>query len=285
MFGFGKNKNKVDLPSKVFGIDFSGGTYASKKIWIAGGEVKGGKLVIDSCKQAQRLPGGSTDRDLSYKAIREFITSSDGAAFGMDFPFGLPVGLLTSESRKVESWAGFISSFPWGFKTPEDFREVILKESGDEELKRTTDEEVKAPFSPISLWIYRQTFFGIKDILKPLIKGDLVRVVPMQEYDPLKPVLMEVCPAVLLKKEKIYDQYKGAKGEFDSARESILDKLSLMGLGFSSDEVRRIAVDDNEGDAIDSIISAFIVFKTIKDKAKFDVGWNEAYSLEGYIYK
>ncbi len=283
MFGFGKKKNS--LPSKVFGIDFSGVTYASKKIWIAGVEINSGKLVIDSCQRAERLPGGSTDRDLSYEAIREFITSSDRAVFGMDFPFGMPVGLLTSDNRRVESWAGFISSFPWGFKTPEDFREVILKESGDEELKRTTDEEVKAPFSPISLWIYRQTFFGIKDILGPLVLGDLVRVLPMQEYDQSKPALMEVCPSVLLKKEKIYDQYKGAKGEFDGERESILDKLSEMGLSFSSPDVRQIAIDDNEGDAIDSILSAFIVFKTIKDKGKFDVGWNEAYSLEGYIYK
>ena len=280
MFGFGNKKNKVDLPSKVFGIDFSGGTYASKKIWIAGGEIKKDKLCINACLQAERLPNGSTDRDLSYKAIRDFILDSGDGVFAMDFPFGLPVSIARSES-----WSSFVGTFPWSFETPEDFREALLKEAGDIEVKRVTDGEVKAPFSPISLWIYRQTFFGIKDILKPLVADDLARVVPMQEMDSSKPALVEVCPAVFLKNNKIYDQYKGAKGEFDKHRESILDKLCEMGLSFDSDDLRQIAIDDNEGDAIDSIISAFIVYKTIKDKGSFDIGWNEAYSLEGYIYK
>lgn len=278
MFSFGKKKNT--LPTKVYGIDFSGGTYASKKIWIAGGEIKGGKLCINACLQAGRLPNGSTDRDLSYKAIRDFILDSCDGVFGMDFPFGLPVSI-----QKAESWSSFVSTFPWTFETPEDFRDALLKDAGDVEPKRVTDIEVKAPFSPISLWIYRQTFFGIKDILKPLVADDLVRVVPMQERDKDKPALLEVCPAVFLKNNKIYDQYKGAKGEFDKHRESILDKLCEMGLSFDSDDIRQIAIDDNDGDAIDSIISAFIVYKTIQDRGKFDVGYNEAYSLEGYIYK
>lgn len=278
MFSFGKKKNT--LPSKVYGIDFSGGTYASKKIWIAGGDIRKGKLCIEFCMQAERLPGGSTDRDLSYKAIRDFILDSGDGIFGMDFPFGLPVTIARSES-----WSSFIRTFPWTFETPEDFREELLKEAGEVEVKRVTDGEVKAPFSPISLWIYRQTFFGIKDILKPLVADDLVRVLPMQERDKNKPALIEVCPAVFLKNQKIYDQYKGAKGEFDKHRESILDKLCEMGLSFDSDEIRKIAIDDNDGDAIDSIISAVIVYKTIQDKGKFDVGYNEAYALEGYIYK
>lgn len=280
MFGFGNKKNKSDLPSKVYGIDFSGGTYASKKIWVAGGEIKNGKLCINACMQAERLPGGSTDRDLSYKAIRDFILGSGDGVFGMDFPFGLPVTIARSES-----WSSFVSTFPWTFETPEGFREELLKDAGDEEVKRVTDSEVKAPFSPISLWIYRQTFFGIKDILKPLVADDLARVLPMQERDKSKPALVEVCPAVFLKNHKIYDQYKGAKGEFDKHRESILDKLCEMGLSFDNTELRQKAIDDNDGDAIDSLISAFIVFKIIQDKGKFDIGWNEAYSLEGYIYK
>jgi hypothetical protein len=53
--------------------------------------------------------------------------------------------------------------------------------------------------------LFRQTCFGIRSVLAPLVRDGLVSVVPMQRPAADKPWLLEICPASTLKARNLYD--------------------------------------------------------------------------------
>jgi hypothetical protein len=87
---------------RVYGIDFSGARDAGNRIWIASGVVDEDTLLIEACYRARELPGSARDRGRCLEALRCFIAEEMGAAFGLDFPFGLPRELVVQDS-----WQGF----------------------------------------------------------------------------------------------------------------------------------------------------------------------------------
>ena len=91
----------------IYGIDFSGAQDAGKKIWIAEGVLKGDSLLIEDCFRARDLQDSGNDLDICLPALKDFIKENQDAAFGLDFPFGLP-GVLVEQ----ESWKEFIIAFP-----------------------------------------------------------------------------------------------------------------------------------------------------------------------------
>jgi hypothetical protein len=182
---------------RIYGIDFSAAVDAGRKIWIAGGHIRGKTLEIDSCRRAEDLPGSSTVRDVAHSVLRRLIEEDAEGAFGLDFPFGLS-RILTGQ----ETWRKFILQFPVLYCSPEDFRNSCLSQAGGYELKRFTETEAKTPFSPYNLRLYRQTYFGISNVLRPLVAKGLVRVLPMQRPKEGKPWVLEICPASTLKKRE-----------------------------------------------------------------------------------
>ena len=90
----------------------------------------------------------------------------------MRLPFSLPKDLI-----EAESWAEFLERFPERFRTETDFRESCTDSAlriGDrKELRRRTDIEAAAPFCAYNLRIYRQTYYGIRDLLGPLVSKNL----------------------------------------------------------------------------------------------------------------
>jgi hypothetical protein len=124
-----------------------------------------------------------------------------------------------------------VISFPGNYSDPEDFRKKCQTKN-NHELKRVTDIKCKTPFSPYNLRLYKQTFFGLHDILAPLIVADLVCVLPMQSALQGKSCILEICPASTLKNlekrlkiEDIYTSYKGRGIRFRDQRLQILDTL------------------------------------------------------------
>ena len=91
----------------IYGIDFSGAQDAGKNIWIAEGVVKTGSLLTEDCFRARDLQDSGNDLDICLPALKDFIKENQDAAFGMDFPFGLP-GVLVEQ----EIWKEFIITFP-----------------------------------------------------------------------------------------------------------------------------------------------------------------------------
>lgn len=262
----------------VYGIDFSGARDAGRRIWVACGIIEGAELFVTECFRAKDLSGSGEDRERSHRALRGFINKQKNSIFGMDFPFGLPKTLV-----KEGSWEEWVLAFQDRYTSPEQFRGSCTSTSGGKELKRLTDVERKTPFSPYNLRLYRQTFFGIKDVLGPLIRDSAVSILPMQKPVSGKAWVIEVCPASTLKKERLSSPYKGGGGKKRSAREKILRCMQNTGiLKIQKSALRSTIIDDRGGDALDSVIAAFAAFRALRGGLTFEK--NSPYALEGWVY-
>ncbi|WP_196297995.1 hypothetical protein [Methanosarcina barkeri] len=95
--------------------------------------------------------------------------------------------------------------------------------------------------------------------------------------------MLEICPASTLKAEKLY--FKGFKNpgkEAKGIREIILDTLEKRFIKEISRNARKAALENADGDALDSIIAAVATHRALKNN--FRVPENKLYKLEGYIY-
>jgi hypothetical protein len=265
---------------RVYGVDFSGAKDAGNRIWIASGIVDEDALLIEACYRARDLPGSARGRERCLEALRCFIAEETGAAFGLDFPFGLPRELVAQDS-----WQGFALSFPEFYASPEALRRFCREAAGGRELKRVTDRESNTPFSPYNLRLYRQTYYGIRDILHPLVRDDLACVLPMQPARPGRPRVLEICPASTLKREGLYEPYKGRTGTHRASREVILDRLQAVApLAIPRQAVRSAILEDRGGDALDSVVAALAVLRALRDPSLRTVEGYVAHTVEGYVY-
>lgn len=270
--------NFPDFERIVYGIDFSGARDAGRRIWIARGIIEEAGLFVTECFQAKDLPDSGEDRERSHRALREFVNKQKDSIFGMDFPFGLPKILV-----KEGSWEEWLLAFQDRYTSPEQFRGLCTVTSGGKELKRLTDVERKTPFSPYNLRLYRQTFFGIKDVLGPLIRDRAVSILPMQKPVPGKSWVIETCPASTLKKERLSSPYKGEGEKKRSARKKILRCMENTGiLRIKKSALHSTIIDNRGGDALDSVIAAFATFRALRGGITFEK--NSPYALEGWVY-
>lgn len=271
----------LDVPHNVFGIDFSGAENACKKIWVSKGTVTCRVLHIHESRQIAdyiRKDHGQVSRDQCLVALKDLITGEPQAAFGLDFPFSLPCLLLDNDD-----WDIFVRKFPDRYKTPEQFRESCRNAARNKEFKRRTEKESKTPFCAYNLWLFKQTYFGIRDVLNPLVRDRFACILPMQSCEKGKPWVLEICPASTLKREGIYIPYKGKTEVKKQSRSRILECLSTMGVVISP-EVAGIAIKDSKGDALDSVIAAFATYRALQEPEKLTTTFSDIYKREGYIF-
>jgi hypothetical protein len=272
----------------IYGVDFSGAKDAGKKIWISCASISQSKLAIENCLSAKDFLNSSKWCDDTYPKLRNLIERESNNIFGLDFPFGLPKLInhqLINHHTMTHRWDDFIKSFSKHFVNVEQFKNKC-KEINISELKRETDNISQTPFSPYNLRLYKQTYFGITEIISPLVISDNICVVPMQKYIKGKPILLEICPASTLKKENCYKvPYKENTNEAKNNRSEILEHLEKCGINFSSSKIRKNVLDDYKGDALDSIIAAYATFKAYKNNFKTsNQELNDYFKLEGYVY-
>jgi hypothetical protein len=208
---------------QVYGVDFSGAADAGKKIWITRGVIEGDTLRIEDCYRGADLPTSGVERSRCLAALRAFIAGEIASVFGLDFPFGLPRELV-----KTDTWEDFVVSFPDCYTSPEQFRKMCRAAAAGSELKRVTDRESSTPFSPYNIRLYRQTYFGIRSLLAPLVRERVACVPPMQTPAPDKSWLLEICPASTLKQESLYQPYKGKREEYAEARTRVLEAVEQI---------------------------------------------------------
>lgn len=266
----------MTVPGNIYGIDFSGACNAGEKIWICHGIIKKDVLIIQSCEKAAGKFGTSY-RDVVLKRLVDFILGETNAAFGLDFPFTLPEGMI-----REQSWESFVKAFPHRYSTPDRMRNACRSIDNRREKKRETEKVTRAPFSSYNLRIYRQTFYGIRDVLYPLVCGGHVSVLPMQEPVSGKPWVLEVCPASTLAKCGLRIPYKGNSEKHRHNRKKILGVVTKKGCLLGSRLAEKI-VENVTGDALDSFIAAFAVHRVISHPG----AWRpEGYfrQKEGYIY-
>jgi len=266
------------LPSKVYGIDFSGAQDAGNRIWIASARALDTGVEVEDCYQAKCLADSAIDRDRCLSALRHFIARQGVCACGLDFPFGLPGTLV-----EANTWEEFVLSFGSRYPDAERFRQNCWETARSCEERRDTDRESKTPFSPYNLRLYRQTYYGIRDVLAPLVKDKAVSVLPMQNKAPVKPWLLEVCPASTLERMGLYHPYKGRSKR--GSREHILEGIeNTRVVTIKRSALRTTILDDPGGDALDSIIAAYATFRAIDALADPGVSVSSNSMLEGYVY-
>ncbi|MFA5110526.1 MAG: hypothetical protein WC443_03880 [Desulfobaccales bacterium] len=270
-------------PTAIYGVDFSGALYAGRKIWISLAAITGGVLHIRDCFRGLSLPNSGRKLQDCLSALVTFIASHRNSLFGIDFPFGIPQAM--AETFGCDNWTGFIFSFPGKFNNPQEFQRNCKEVFGKREAKRTTDKESHTPFAPYNLRLFKQTYFGITGILYPLLKTGSARVIPMQEIIDDKPLILEICPRSTLVRERIADKkYKGKTKVNRENRQQILNRLMDRNVVIPKD-LSRVIVADTEGDALDSVIAAYTVGKSLFNPTfPFPPGWKREYALEGYVY-
>jgi len=272
----------MEYPSRIYGVDFSGAKDAGRKIWISSGAIEGEGLLIETCFRGDDLPGSGRKREQCLEALKHFIQSQQAAAFGLDFPFGLPEKLVDTPS-----WEDFILRFPGQHQDPESFRKACREFNQGKELRRTTDLESKTPFSPYNLRLFRQTYFGISKVLEPLVREQWASVLPMQRPLSNEPWILEICPASTLKKLDLYKgyKYKVKTGKHREVRLAIRTEIESKGdLTFREPSIHSTIIEDRGGDALDSVIAALATFHAIRDPERLFPKDQDTYAIEGYVY-
>ena len=264
---------------RIVGVDFSGAVDAGNGIWLAEGESRGDRFRVDAVFPARDLPGSSADRDEALDAVRRYIAARPGAVFALDFPFGLPRPLVPSRT-----WTGFLRWFARSFDDPATFKNAMSKAAGGRDLKRRTDRETKTPFSPYNLRMHKQTFYGLRRLIAPLVIEGRATAPPMVPMRSDAATLLEICPASVLKVWGLYAPYKGSGEALRAGRESILHAIEARGLErIGSAGLRERIVDDRGGDALDAVVAALAASKVV-GHAEALAETNGDYAIEARVF-
>lgn len=267
------------LPSLICGIDWSGAKDAGRRIWIAKGTHTNARFIVKELLRGQDLPNSSRSRDACLTALREWIRSMGASVLGFDFPFGIPKVLMAPED-----WRDFVVQFADRFSAPESFANWCRSSARGKELKRTTDQIARTPFSVYNLRMFRQTYWGIAGVLGPLVAEDCVSVLPMQQPIGSQPWLMETCPASLLKRFSLYVPYKGKGIHYRHERKAITAALVRGHLLEVSNKIANVIADDPGGDALDAVIAGVATTSAVTHRDFPRIAWRDEYAVEACVY-
>jgi hypothetical protein len=277
------NERVGTKPSRVYGVDFSGAKDADRKIWIAGGEVNGDTMRLELCRRLENRAGPGSRLERALAALRTFVTQQAPCVVGLDFPFGLPQ-ILVEEEQWMDFAFGFGNRFLDADTFPVACRTTAFELTGRKELRRVTDIEAKTPLSPYNRRIFRQTYYGIRDVLAPLIADGVACALPMQTALPDRAWLLEICPASTLEMMGLRKSYKDEKGrDFHWVRDAILTEVTHPFGIEVPEQIRREVVADKKGDALDSIIAAVATLRALRESITLN-GSSEPSLVEGRVY-
>ncbi len=203
------------------------------------------------------------------------------AAAGLDFPFGLPERLVAEDT-----WTDFLRDLPTWCSGPEDFRwqcERRVELVDDDARVRATDAPLSA-LSPFDERIAASTFFGLRDVLRPLVLSDRVRVPPMTSPRPDRPFVIEVYPAGTLVDLDLDPPVGAGEGDDGTARrEATLDDLSAaIDCDLSVDAAAREHVVGADA-ALESLVAAYVVYRNTRDAAALSVS-DPQRLVEGQVF-
>lgn len=263
----------------VLGIDFSGAQDAGRHIWVAEASPDDDGWYLTGLKPAEDLRYGGRERGDALYGLHMLLRMRPQAAVGIDVPFGLPRKIVNEPD-----WTSFLEGFARSHGSADAFREACRERDGGSELRRVTDDEAGTPWSPYNHRLYRQTYHALKNLVHPLVKGDVVRVLPMQEPHPDKPWLLEVCPASTLADAGLDAPYKGRGREEREARERILDEVpELVGLEVPA-AARKDALQGTRGDAVDAVVALVATLRAVEGGELEVAAPGTPYALEGRVH-
>ena len=264
-------------PGTIFGVDFSGAADAGRKTWIAAGVVEDDRLHIERCAPAPAWFRVGPGREECHRELVELIAGEEDSVFGIDFPFALPRSLVTEAT-----WEAFVLGFGARHETVEGFDDACRTAAEGRELRRATEREAGPTLSPYNRRLRYQTYYGIRDVLGPLVRRDAASVVPMRPAASRRASVLEVYPRGTLRLLGLYESYKGRTEAHRQARERIFAGLEGEYV-YIHPWLWPTLVENAGGDALDCIVAAFAVFSAVRAP-----GWPALPGgfdpLEGHVY-
>lgn len=275
----------AEPPTCVYGVDFAASKRdAGRDIWIAAGTPTDDGILIERVAPAvDVLDGEPTGRQETLASLSEFIASQENAAFGLDFPFG-----VDSDLAEPERWDEFVGRFPdslavdldeGGDRPAKQLYDVLKSEVGDPKSVGVREDVDEVGLSPTDWRMKELTFYGIRDVLQPLVDGDgswtsgpecdHVAVVPMESAESASVVVLETYPSeVFSELEANPDGYKGRRTAHLDARRSNVEALEDAGVHFA-DGGERVKVQAYD-DALDAVAACYATHAHVAADVDFD---------------
>lgn len=221
------------------GVDFSGA--------LGGG---GAKIVVATRHHTGEISlERGLDRNRLVTRIRETLTDGNRHLWRIDAPFSVPVTVF--DAHKLEHDWLVLARWMRQFDDARQWRRA-LRAVDRKEKKRLCDRSAHAPLAPMNLRVFKQTWTVVCEVLLPLV-ADEVDLPCLRSTD--APVsVVESCPASVL--HRLGESSRGYKGRTDdnqARRKSLVRLLEDEGLVLSP-PIRRRAVEDSEGDALDALL-------------------------------
>jgi hypothetical protein len=279
----------------IYGVDFSGAKAAGRNSWVARlapMPVRRKSTPRYRLVSLDRLEAlcGTAARSEALAHLVKLVRESDAALWGFDFPFGLPVELFPVAAGWPEQFH-FLGE--WGEEAYACGLECIRRAKllGDKmHIRRITDYDSKAPFDCYHYRIIYQTFYGMRDVVGPLMRSRGTAVLPFQ-YRKLaraRRVVVECCPSSVLKKlGQPHQNYKQPTGgplisKRRRVRRTLLEWLGkLVKLG---DRERRVMMRNPGGDALDAVIAAVGTARAVESADHTAIARHPRYPREGYLF-
>ncbi|MFC6836491.1 DUF429 domain-containing protein [Halomarina ordinaria] len=263
----------------VIGVDFSGARDAGAKTWVAAATWCDGTLRVTDCRSLAAR-AGTADRAPALSHLCDLLAAHDGPA-GLDFSFGLPRAVLDPAATWPDGLAIVAAH-----EGPDALRATCTERAhahadGDRTfLKRATDERTGAS-SPYHWLVAHQTFYGVRDVLAPLVDRG-ASAPPMRRGDP--PWLCEIYPAATLRSCSLPDRRYKDDARHDGARgrrARIVDGLAARTPLEVDADTRETLVADEGGDALDSVVAALAAWRAWRADFAPVEPWTP---VEGHIY-
>ena len=270
---------------RIFGVDFSGAKLAGRNIWVAEIDVASKTVVRLNCLAAL---AGTEARAPALAHLVAMIAASDECIWGIDFPFALPIEIAAPAQTFADQlrWLTDSVDDAYGFGRGCVAR---AKSIGREmHVRRDTDRETKTPFDCYHYRIICQTFYGMRNVLAPLLNMKGTVIPPFTFANDFQRAVVEACPGSTLKRWKApHNNYKQPAG-------GPLERKRLVNRKIILDRVREyVTLDDRfvriiqrnpGGDALDAVLAAVGVWQSW-EATDFDaMNAHPRYRFEGRIF-
>lgn len=262
----------------VYGVDFSAhGSKAGYRTWVTEAEPVGSELRVVSTQCAtDALDGDPKRRAETLSALVAFLSNTEDALVGLDFPFSLPVPVIDAYFDS-DDWPAFVAEFAGDWGSPREMFQVVSDDDSIEsDALRETDDE-RGGQAPTGWRIKTQTYYGLSGVLAPLVHEHGARVAPFcPAGDGV--ALLETYPAGLFDRLALHrDGYKDVPAASRDRRAANLRGLQRRGMTVPDRDARAAMHND---DALDSLAAAFAAWQNAD---AFDAG-DATGDIEGRIY-
>jgi hypothetical protein len=279
----------------VYGVDFSGAKLAGRNIWIARTEPRArGRLALVALDRLEALCG-TAERAVCLAELVRMVNASAAALWGIDCPFGLPLELFPRDATWADQFA-FLGEY--GDDAYRCGLDCIARTKrlpagplrSALHSRRQTDLDSKAPFDAFHYRMVYQTFFGLRDLVRPLAAAPGTAVLPFQyrKLPRAKRVAVECCPSSVLKKHALpHQNYKQPKGGPLTSLRRRTRHAILAGLARwvnISDRHRRAIMRNPGGDALDAVIAAVGALHGFREADHAAIARHERFTREGRMY-